>query len=85
MNLPASYNLMWRLARPALPLLLNRRAAAGKEDRKRLGERYGRVEGRAALPLSPIFWTCWKGSDEVPRVLLLQMMRMPSWWRLQAT
>ncbi len=55
MTLPATYNLMWRLARPALPFILNRRTAAGKEDASRLAERFGRLDGRHDLPVSPIW------------------------------
>lgn len=75
MNLPASYNLMWRLARPALPLILNRRAAAGKEDRKRLGERYGRVEGRADLPISPIWIHAVSVGESVGAVALARALK----------
>jgi 3-deoxy-D-manno-octulosonic-acid transferase len=41
-----AYRLIGIAAIPAVPLILARRAARGKEDRARLGERYG----RASLP-----------------------------------
>jgi 3-deoxy-D-manno-octulosonic-acid transferase len=40
-TIPASYNLSWRLLRPFVGLILRRRAAKGKEDKTRLGERLG--------------------------------------------
>ncbi|MEL0292983.1 MAG: hypothetical protein VXA66_04885, partial [Alphaproteobacteria bacterium] len=40
-TIPASYNLSWRLLRPFAGLILRRRAAKGKEDKTRLGERLG--------------------------------------------
>lgn len=51
---PALYRTLTGLASPALPLLLERRARRGKEDRERLGERLG----RAALsrPEGPLLW-----------------------------
>jgi len=39
--IPASYNLSWHLLRPFAGLVLRRRAAKGKEDKTRLGERLG--------------------------------------------
>ena len=49
----AGYRLFGFVARPAVPFILERRARRGKEDRARLGERYGeasrpRPEGRVA-------------------------------------
>ena len=36
------YNFLWRCLYPVIGLLLARRARAGKEDKTRIGERYGR-------------------------------------------
>ena len=49
------YDMMWRLARPFLPLLLRRRAAAGKEDRTRIAERFGQLGDRSDLPQNPVW------------------------------
>ena len=75
MTLPATYNLMWRLARPALPFILNRRAAAGKEDRTRLGERYGRVDGRANLPDAPVWIHAVSVGESVGAVALARALK----------
>ena len=76
MTLPASYNLMWRLARPALPFILKRRAATGKEDRLRLAERYGRLEGRADLPVSPIWIHAVSVGESVGAVALARALHL---------
>ena len=75
MTLPASYNLLWRLARPALPFILNRRAAAGKEDRMRLAERYGRLDGRADIPDAPIWIHAVSVGESVGAVALARGLR----------
>ena len=49
------YDMMWRLARPFLPLLLRRRAATGKEDRTRIAERFGQLGDRSDLPQNPVW------------------------------
>jgi len=76
MTLPATYNLMWRLARPALPLILSRRAAAGKEDRTRLGERYGHIDQRADLPAAPIWIHAVSVGESVGAVALARALRL---------
>ncbi|MGB2107149.1 MAG: 3-deoxy-D-manno-octulosonic acid transferase, partial [Candidatus Puniceispirillum sp.] len=38
------YNFLWRCLYPVIGLLLARRARAGKEDKTRLDERFGRYE-----------------------------------------
>jgi 3-deoxy-D-manno-octulosonic-acid transferase len=50
----AAYGLMTALAEPFAPLLLKRRAARGKEDPARLGERLGRAG--IARPPCPLVW-----------------------------
>jgi 3-deoxy-D-manno-octulosonic-acid transferase len=76
MTLPASYNLMWRLVRPALPFILKRRAAAGKEDRSRLAERYGRLDGHADLPASPIWIHAVSVGESVGAVALARALHL---------
>jgi len=49
-----AYRVAARLATPFLPVLLRRRAAQGKEDRTRLGERRG--EPTVARPAGPLVW-----------------------------
>ncbi len=50
----AVYSLAARLAAPAIRRLLSRRAARGKEDPSRLGERFGRTS--QARPQKPLVW-----------------------------
>lgn len=50
----AGYRLAGFALMPVLPLALSRRAAKGKEDRSRLGERYGRAS--ASRPPGPLVW-----------------------------
>src|SRR5258706_591718 len=50
----AAYGLATRLAEPFAPWLLRRRAARGKEDPTRLGERLGRAS--APRPEGPLVW-----------------------------
>lgn len=69
------YNLLWRLARPAVPLLLARRAAAGKEDENRLGERYGRYEHRNDLPDKPIWIHAVSVGETVAGIALAEAFR----------
>ena len=55
MTLPlALYGLATRLAEPLAPGLLRRRAAAGREDPDRLGERLGRAS--RPRPAGPLVW-----------------------------
>ena len=55
MTLPlALYGLATRLAEPLAPSLLRRRAAAGREDPARLGERLGRAS--RPRPSGPLVW-----------------------------
>ena len=75
MTLPATYNWMWRLARPALPFILKRRASAGKEDRTRIGERYGRADGRADLPDAPIWIHAVSVGESVGAVALARALK----------
>jgi len=50
----AGYRLAGFALMPVLPLALSRRAANGKEDRSRLGERYGRAS--TSRPPGPLVW-----------------------------
>ena len=75
MTLPATYNLLWRVVRPALPFLLGRRAAAGKEDRSRLAERYGRLDGRGDLPDAPIWIHAVSVGESVGALALARALR----------
>ena len=75
MTLPPSYDLLWRLARPALPFILNRRAAAGKEDRARIAERFGQLGERSNLPASPIWIHAVSVGESVGAVALARALR----------
>ena len=74
MSLPASYNLMWRLVRPALPFILKRRAAAGKEDPARINERYGWLDQRSDIPSSPIWIHAVSVGESVGAVALARAL-----------
>ena len=76
MSVPASYNLMWRLARPAIPFILKRRAAANKEDPARIDERYGRLEQRSDIPRSPIWIHAVSVGESVGAVALARALLM---------
>ena len=78
MTVPASYDFLWRMARPALPVLLARRVAAGKEDRARIAERYGRLEGRSDLPRSPFWIHAVSVGESVGAIALARALRVRS-------
>ncbi len=63
------YNTLLRFAKPLLEALLKRRAAAGKEDPARLGERMGRP-GRPR-PDGPLAWFHAASVGEVQSALIL--------------
>ncbi len=44
------YNLAWQMARPILPILLRKRAAAGKEVASRISERFGEQGSSPSRP-----------------------------------
>jgi 3-deoxy-D-manno-octulosonic-acid transferase len=44
------YNLAWQMARPILPILLRKRAAAGKEVASRISERFGKQGSSPSRP-----------------------------------
>lgn len=69
------YNLLWQLVRPVLPIMLARRAAAGKEDAGRLAERYGRYDHRDDLPDRPIWIHAVSVGETVAGVALAEAMR----------
>jgi 3-deoxy-D-manno-octulosonic-acid transferase len=75
MSVPASYNLMWRLARPAVPFILKRRVAANKEDPARIDERYGRFDHRSDIPPSPIWIHAVSVGESVGAVALARALR----------
>ena len=75
MSVPASYNLMWRLARPAIPVILKRRVAANKEDPARIDERYGRFDHRSDIPPSPIWIHAVSVGESVGAVALARALR----------
>ncbi len=75
MALPTRYNLLWRLSRPILPLVLARRARAGKEEATRLDERFGRYTHRGDLPDSPIWIHAVSVGETVAGIALVEAMR----------
>ena len=69
------YNFLWRLARPFLPMMLARRAAAGKEDTSRLAERYGRYDHRHDLPDRPVWIHAVSVGEAVAGIALAEAIR----------
>ena len=69
------YNFLWHLARPILPMMLARRAAAGKEDAGRLAERYGRYDHRDDLPDNPVWIHAVSVGETVAGIALAEAMR----------
>ncbi len=65
----AGYGLAGRVAMPAIPALLRRRAGRGKEDPARLGERYGIAS--AARPAGALIWVHAASVGETNAVLPL--------------
>ena len=71
----ARYDMLWRLARPFLPLVLRRRAAKGKEDGARLAERFGRLDRRQDLPRSPVWIHAVSVGESVAALALASALR----------
>ena len=69
------YDLLWRMARPVLPLVLHRRAARGKEDRSRIAERLGRLDARSDLPDNPVWIHAVSVGESVAAMALAASMR----------
>lgn len=69
------YNFLWHVARPFLPTMLARRAAAGKEDASRLAERYGRYDHRIDLPERPIWIHAVSVGEAVAGIALADAIR----------
>ncbi len=68
-TIAAGYRLAGLLVRPAIPFILSKRVARGKEDPQRTGERYG----RASLPRPPgrLVWVHAASVGETNAVLPL--------------
>jgi len=75
MPVPRHYNLVWRLCRPFLPLLLAHRARRGKEDAARLDERFARYSHRDDLPESPIWIHAVSVGETVAGIALVEALR----------
>ena len=69
------YDMLWRLARPFLPLVLRRRAAKGKEDGARIAERLGRLDARSDLPENPVWIHAVSVGESVAAMALAASMR----------
>jgi len=69
------YNRVWRWMRPCLQVILWRRARAGKEDRARLGERFGRYTHRHDLPEKPIWIHAVSVGETVAAIALAEAIR----------
>jgi len=65
----AFYRGLGRLAAPTLPFLMRGRLLAGKEDRSRLGERFGRAG--LARPAGPLVWVHAASVGEALSVMAL--------------
>lgn len=72
---PRHYDLVWRLCQPLLPLMLARRARAGKEDRTRLEERFARYGRRNDLPDAPIWIHAVSVGETVAGIALIEAIR----------
>jgi len=75
MPVPSRYNLLWRLGRPILPLVLAHRAWGGKEDWSRLEERFGRYAHRDDLPDAPIWIHAVSVGETVAGIALVEALR----------
>ena len=69
------YDILWRLARPFLPLVLRYRAAKGKEDGARIAERLGRLDARSDLPENPVWIHAVSVGESVAALALADSMR----------
>ena len=69
------YDMLWRLARPFLPLVLRRRAAKGKEDGARIAERLGRLDARSDLPENPVWIHAVSVGESVAAMALAEAIR----------
>ena len=69
------YDMLWRLARPLLPLVLRRRAAKGKEDGARIAERLGRLDARSDLPENPVWIHAVSVGESVAAMALAEAIR----------
>ena len=69
------YDILWRLARPFLPLVLRYRAAKGKEDGARIAERLGRLDARSDLPENPVWIHAVSVGESVAALALADSIR----------
>ena len=69
------YEILWRLARPLLPLVLARRARSGKEDVGRIAERFGRYDHRTDLPDAPLWIHAVSVGETAAGVALAEAIR----------
>ena len=69
------YNLLWMMIRPAIGLILSRRASRGKEIRSRLGERYGRYGSASDLSGSRIWIHAVSVGESVAAIMLAKSIR----------
>ena len=69
------YEILWRLARPLLPLVLARRARSGKEDAGRIAERFGRYDHRTDLPDDPLWIHAVSVGETVAGIALAEAIR----------
>ena len=69
------YDILWRLARPFLPLVLRYRAAKGKEDGASIAERLGRLDARSDLPENPVWIHAVSVGESVAALALADTIR----------
>ncbi len=78
-NAMTSYNLVWRLARPILGLVMRYRAGKGKEDGARINERFARYEGDA-IPTGALWLHAVSVGESVAALALVEALakKMPN-------
>ena len=77
-NAMTSYNLVWRLARPILGLVMRHRAGKGKEDGARINERFARY-GENAIPTGALWLHAVSVGESVAALALVDALakKMP--------
>jgi len=78
-NAMTSYNLVWRLARPILGLVMRYRAGKGKEDGARINERFAQYGGDA-IPTGALWLHAVSVGESVAALALVEALakKMPN-------
>ncbi|MGJ8559107.1 MAG: 3-deoxy-D-manno-octulosonic acid transferase [Litorimonas sp.] len=74
---PLAYRIVTSLIAPFLPLLIHKRVRAGKEDRARIGERYGRTSVKR--PIGTMIWLhgASVGETQMLRPIIARLLETP--------